>query len=560
MLSEVAIQEVTLQLEDGLTGIVKLWVEEHQHVATAAFATLSESDINSAFLELISGIRKIPEILEDQKSVAEQISSEIVFFSKVASDMRARGGRISSIIHHIITMRIAMERSIEGCIATDNSKFLVVKRLHRVTDCIETTVLSEFDSENTDQVHNNIQTTCLQIDQAKTTYQSIFESTSNLVLITDDFGHVIEANPAAKIVLADQRITEQFFGNVLQLGDNLDHILERYPPETINEVFIAANGIRKTFNIEIRLLSKSHPLAKGLLIILNDITCAVDHRQVLEQRVVERTRALVKSEKLLNSIFQSVGKGILLLDRDFEIIQANSMACEMYGIPLEVLVGSYYNALTDEQGLKAMSASFEQLEEGGMQWIECTSVYIDGRTFPSSISVTSMHLDDQLFWPIIVWDITRQKELEADIVKQKQQAEEMNVTLRNVLKSIENDKRTFEENLASRIRSSLLPTISRLRQEPDEECRSAYLSVLREQMISLTSDFTAAVDGDLLKLSKTELRICHFIKAGLTGKEICDTMNVSFETIQTHRKNIRKKLDLRGKNINLHTFFADKVL
>ncbi|WP_136795522.1 helix-turn-helix transcriptional regulator [Desulfosediminicola ganghwensis] len=160
----------------------------------------------------------------------------------------------------------------------------------------------------------------------------------------------------------------------------------------------------------------------------------------------------------------------------------------------------------------------------------------------------------------MVSDITQQKKLETRIVEQKQHAEEMNLTLRNVLKSIEKEKKEFEENLSLRIRNSLLPTLSRIRNERDDEWRSGYLSMLEEQMISLTEDFSQALDGDLLRLSKTELRICRFVKAGLTGKEICDTLNLSFETIQTHRKNIRKKLGLRGKEINLHTFLADRGL
>jgi len=207
----------------------------------------------------------------------------------------------------------------------------------------------------------------------------------------------------------------------------------------------------RVFNLQIRCLSKSYPLVKGLLLILSDITCAVDHRQVLEQRVVERTRELAKSEKLLDSIFQSIGKGILVLDRELEIIQANSMASEMYGIPLEVLIGSHYQVLTDEQGLQAMSTTCETLREGKVHSLECTSIYVDGREFPSLVTVTSMHLDEQEFRPIIVWDITRQKGLEADIIEQKQRAEEMNVTLKNVQDQIGKCLRAARPKLPGRL-------------------------------------------------------------------------------------------------------------
>jgi DNA-binding CsgD family transcriptional regulator len=37
-------------------------------------------------------------------------------------------------------------------------------------------------------------------------------------------------------------------------------------------------------------------------------------------------------------------------------------------------------------------------------------------------------------------------------------------------------------------------------------------------------------------------------------------LNLSFETVQTHRKNIRKKLELKGSKVNLHTFLANRTL
>jgi len=159
---------------------------------------------------------------------------------------------------------------------------------------------------------------------------------------------------------------------------------------------------------------------------------------------------------------------------------------------------------------------------------------------------------------VIVRDITEQRALEDGLREEKLQSEEMNVTLRNVLKSIESDRQEAEQNLSHRIRSSLLPGLEKVRKERNQEVRSSYLNMLRDQLISLTSGFEKELDGDLLKLSKTELKICRFIKSGLTGKEICEAMNLSFETVQTHRKNIRKKLGLSGKTVNLHTFLANR--
>ncbi len=62
------------------------------------------------------------------------------------------------------------------------------------------------------------------------------------------------------------------------------------------------------------------------------------------------------------------------------------------------------------------------------------------------------------------------------------------------------------------------------------------------------------MDEDLLKLTPTEMEVCQYIQDGLTSKEIADKLFSSFETIQTHRKNIRKKMGLKGCKTPLCTY------
>ena len=54
------------------------------------------------------------------------------------------------------------------------------------------------------------------------------------------------------------------------------------------------------------------------------------------------------------------------------------------------------------------------------------------------------------------------------------------------------------------------------------------------------------------------MMICKYIQTGYSSKEIAEAMNVSFETIQVHRRNIRKKLGLRGRRTNLYAYLSAK--
>ncbi|WP_166437213.1 response regulator transcription factor [Niastella caeni] len=51
-----------------------------------------------------------------------------------------------------------------------------------------------------------------------------------------------------------------------------------------------------------------------------------------------------------------------------------------------------------------------------------------------------------------------------------------------------------------------------------------------------------------LKLSPRELEVITLIKAGLKTKEIAEKLNLSFYTVETHRKNIKLKAGLKGEN------------
>lgn len=142
--------------------------------------------------------------------------------------------------------------------------------------------------------------------------------------------------------------------------------------------------------------------------------------------------------------------------------------------------------------------------------------------------------------------------------REKAQTDEMNVTLRNVMKSIESDRNDLEQKISLKIRSNLLPALDKVRNEPAAGIRASFLDLIQEQLISLTSGFDTELDASMLKLSKTELRICSFIKAGCSSKEIAEVMNLAFDTIRTHRKNIRRKLGLHGTDINLYAYLANR--
>jgi PAS domain S-box-containing protein len=387
--------------------------------------------------------------------------------------------------------------------------------------------------------------------------QCIFSATTNLVVVTNAEGMVTHLNPAAEQFFAGCDWQNVFFWDLLELpGERLTEVLAAYAPEAHHEIYLSQ--AEQWFNLRLVPFLPHADKLDGFILILNDITWLVDNRQHLERLVAERTRALTNSEKMLRLIFQSVGNGILLLSDEYRIVKANQRAGQIHACSSDELIGKDLRDLTDNHGRWTLMSCVGDLSGESRISAELQVRRFDGTMLPASFTVSRVVMDGRNFWSVIVRDISRQKALQERLRLEKQQVEEMNVTLRNVMKSVDSERKDFESKLGRRIRSHLLPALDRIAKEPSESIRASYLDLVREQLIGLTSGTASEIDANLLKLSKTEMRICQFIQAGCSTKDICEAMNLAFETVQTHRKNIRRKLGLRGKNVNLHSYLIGR--
>lgn len=138
-----------------------------------------------------------------------------------------------------------------------------------------------------------------------------------------------------------------------------------------------------------------------------------------------------------------------------------------------------------------------------------------------------------------------------DLRQEKEHLEEMNITLRNVLRSIENERESMFREVSAKIETIVLPALERIESEDDPAIRSGYITVVKDQLARLAPG-SHSFNPQILKLTSTETKVSQFIQAGYSTKDIAVSLNLSIETIQTHRKNIRRKLGLRGKSIGLY--------
>jgi PAS domain S-box-containing protein len=131
-----------------------------------------------------------------------------------------------------------------------------------------------------------------------------------------------------------------------------------------------------------------------------------------------------------------------------------------------------------------------------------------------------------------------------------------NRAMREVLDKIEEDRQRVRQNIATNVELSIAPTLERLRHQIDPSL-IPQLDLVEEQLTDLASSFYSRLQARFTRLSPRELEICQMIRHGMSSKEIAGSLNVSLLTIHKHREQIRSKLGLTGKTINLSSYLQN---
>jgi DNA-binding CsgD family transcriptional regulator len=80
------------------------------------------------------------------------------------------------------------------------------------------------------------------------------------------------------------------------------------------------------------------------------------------------------------------------------------------------------------------------------------------------------------------------------------------------------------------------------------------VETIESNIHDIVSPFARELSSEYLNLTPTEIRVAHLIKQEKTAKEIAEIHNISESAIVYHRHNIRKKLGLKNRKINLKTY------
>jgi DNA-binding CsgD family transcriptional regulator len=83
------------------------------------------------------------------------------------------------------------------------------------------------------------------------------------------------------------------------------------------------------------------------------------------------------------------------------------------------------------------------------------------------------------------------------------------------------------------------------------------IDIIETNLKEIISPFSKKLSDPMINLTPKEIQIASFIKQGITTKEIAQSLNCSVRTIDGHRDNIRIKLKIKNKKINLRTYLMN---
>jgi DNA-binding NarL/FixJ family response regulator len=144
------------------------------------------------------------------------------------------------------------------------------------------------------------------------------------------------------------------------------------------------------------------------------------------------------------------------------------------------------------------------------------------------------------------------------LMVERKALKEANVALRSVLTRIEEEKQKIYQDLQANVEKILLPILHELTLHLPKAQRQ-YTELLRTNLEEIASPFINHLTKTHLSLTTTEINICNMIRNGLQTKDIASIRGVSVGTINRHRENIRRKLNITNSDINLMTFLQSNL-
>jgi len=261
-------------------------------------------------------------------------------------------------------------------------------------------------------------------------------------------------------------------------------------------------------------------------------------------------REVLAAQQNLEKLVAEALDAILVLDESQTIRFANPAAKQLFLVESKNLVGRPF-------GYPATSGEMTELD------VPLHDHQV--RTVEMRVSDTEWRGESAKL--VILRDATERKlaevelrrahdELEQRVRERTAELEETNTALKVLLKRREEDRNNTEENIICNARELILPYLEKLKNTRLDAQQKVFVDILENNVNEIISPFLRNLFWHFSNLTPMEIQIATLLQEGRTAKEMAGLLNVSINTIKSHKANLRNKLGLRKKDVNLRTFLS----
>jgi PAS domain S-box-containing protein len=389
-------------------------------------------------------------------------------------------------------------------------------------------------------------------------YDRLIEASPNMVCLVDaEYRYRLANGAYIKHRKAGRDIT----------GRSVPEILGKAFDEGIREKF------ERCFQGEVVEYETNYTNDKGdqgtLLICLSPLAgpsgidrVACISRDITEQKRLDKT--LRKSERRYRGLFDTLPDGFFAAGEDRRIVEANGAFAAMVGHSRDELAGMSYEDLTPEtwRAPERDIVEHQVAVRGYSDVYEKEYTRKDGTIFPAEVRV---HLDRGAAPRPRMWafvrDISARKRAEEALKRKERELEEnarnlaeVNTALKVLLKHTDEEKESLKRSVASNVKELVFPYLEKLKGRNLTDYQTTCLSIIESNLNEVVSPFLQRMTREYARFTPMELQMASLIRNGRTNKEIAEVLNVGVGTIHWHRNNIRAKLGLNNKDVNLRTY------
>ncbi len=258
----------------------------------------------------------------------------------------------------------------------------------------------------------------------------------------------------------------------------------------------------------------------------------------------------------LASIVESSYDAIIGMETDGTIVSWNSGAKDIYGYDESEVLGQPIQMLIPPEKSDEVPDILDNIRNcQRLEQYTTIRMRKDGSRFDASVTLSPIKgkKGEVTGVSAIIRDISPQKQAERKLRDAYDKLDTERTVLKEIMSHIEEDKRQIEKQIQENYNKIIVPLIQSIKEKSGQE-NMPLIGLLEKGLENITSPFINKLDSNFAKLSPRELNICNMIKNGMSSKEIAEILHISIMTVHKFRQQIRKKLGLNKKSINLCSF------